>query len=105
MKAAFNDAEAAQQRNVAGEIMGSKLAIDHCMANGIRSVEIFHDYEGIGAWADRKWKANNTLTQGYRNFVEEARKSIDIRFVKVKAHAGNKYNELADRLAKKALAE
>ena len=105
MNAAFDDAEAAQQRNVAGEIMGSKLAIDHCMANGISSVEIYHDYEGIGAWADRRWKANNPLTQGYRDYVAEARKTIDITFVKVKAHAGNKYNELADKLAKKALSE
>lgn len=105
INAAFDDAEAAQQRNIAGEIMGSKLAIDHCMANEIKSVEIYHDYEGIGAWADRKWKANNPLTQGYRDYVEEARKSIDIRFVKVKAHAGNKYNELADKLAKKALSD
>ena len=105
LNAAFDDAEAAQQRNVAGEIMGSKLAIDHCMANGIRSVEIYHDYEGIGAWADRRWKANNPLTQGYRDYVAEARKNMDIRFVKVKAHAGNKYNELADKLAKKALSE
>lgn len=105
LNAAFDDADAAQQRNVAGEIMGSKLAIDHCIANGIRSVEIYHDYEGIGAWADRRWKANNPLTQGYRDFVAEARKTIDITFVKVKAHAGNKYNELADKLAKKALSE
>jgi ribonuclease HI len=105
LNAAFDDKEAAQQRNVAGEIMGSKLAIDHCMANGIKSVEIYHDYEGIGAWADRRWKANNPLTQGYRDYVAEARKSIDIKFVKVKAHAGNKYNELADKLAKKALSE
>ena len=103
LNAAFDDEEAARQRNVAGEIMGSKLAIDHCMANGVKAVEIYHDYEGIGAWADRKWKANNPLTQGYRDYVAEARKTIDIRFVKVKAHAGNKYNELADRLAKKAL--
>jgi len=105
LNAAFDDAEAAQQRNVAGEIMGSKLAIDHCMANGIKTVEIYHDYEGIGAWADRRWKANNPLTQGYRDFVAEARKSMDITFVKVKAHAGNKYNELADKLAKKALSD
>lgn len=105
LNAVFDDAEAAQQRNVAGEIMGSKLAIDHCMANGIKSVEIYHDYEGIGAWADRRWKANNPLTQGYRDYVAEARKSIDIKFVKVKAHAGNRYNELADKLAKKALSE
>ncbi len=105
LNAAFDDEEAAQQRNVAGEIMGSKLAIDHCIANGVKAVEIYHDYEGIGAWADRRWKANNPLTQGYRDYVSEARKTIDIRFVKVKAHAGNKYNELADRLAKKALSE
>ncbi len=105
LNAAFDDEEAAQQRNVAGEIMGSKLAIDHCIANGVKAVEIYHDYEGIGAWADRRWKANNPLTQGYRDYVAEARKTIDIRFVKVKAHAGNKYNELADRLAKKALSE
>ena len=105
LNSAFDDEEAAQQRNVAGEIMGSKIAIDWCRANGIKAVEIYHDYEGIGAWADRRWKANNPLTQGYRDFVEEARKSIDITFVKVKAHTGNKYNELADKLAKKALEE
>ena len=102
---AFDDPEAAKQRNVAGEIMGSKAAIEWCRASGIKKVGIYHDYEGIGAWADRKWKANNPLTQGYRDFVEEARKSMDITFVKVKAHAGNKYNELADKLAKKALEE
>ena len=105
LNAAFDDPEAAKQRNVAGEVMGSKLAIDWCMANNVKDIEIYHDYEGIGAWADRKWKANNPLTQGYRDFVEEARKSMDIRFVKVKAHAGNKYNEIADKLAKKALSE
>lgn len=105
LNSAFDDEEAAQQRNVAGEIMGSKIAIDWCRANGVKAVEIYHDYEGIGAWADRKWKANNPLTQGYREFVEEARKSMEITFVKVKAHAGNKYNELADKLAKKALEE
>ena len=105
LNSAFDDEEAAQQRNVAGEIMGSRIAIDWCRVNGVKAVEIYHDYEGIGAWADRKWKANNPLTQGYRDFVEEARKSIDITFVKVKAHTGNKYNELADKLAKKALEE
>ena len=105
LNAAFDDAEAAKQRNVAGEVMGSKIAIDHCMANGIQAVEIYHDYEGIGAWADKRWKANNPLTQAYRDYVAEARKTMDIKFVKVKAHAGNKYNEIADSLAKKALSE
>jgi ribonuclease HI len=103
LNAAFDDEEAAQQRNIAGEIMGAKLAIDHCMAGGIKAIEIYHDYEGIGAWADGKWKANNELTRGYSDYVAEARKEIEISFIKVRGHAGNKYNELADKLAKKAL--
>ena len=103
LKSAFDDAEAAAQRNVAGEIMGSKLAIDWCLANGIKSVEIYHDYEGIGAWADKRWKANNTLTQGYRDYVEKARRALEIKFVKVKGHSGNKYNDMADKLAREAL--
>ena len=105
LNAAFDDEEAAQQRNIAGEIMGSELAIDYCLKNGIKAVEIYHDYQGIGSWADGRWKANNALTKGYRDYVSEARKSMDIKFVKVKAHAGNKYNEMADKLAKKALEE
>ena len=83
--------------------MGSKTAIDFCLTHGIDAVTIYHDYEGIGKWADGLWKANNPLTQKYSQYVAKARKRMDISFVKVKAHAGNKYNEIADRLAKDAL--
>lgn len=103
LKAVFEDDVAALQRNVAGEIMGAKTAIDYCLQNDIRRIEIYHDYEGVGKWADGKWKANNPLTQAYKQFVAEARQKMSITFVKVKAHAGNKYNELADKLAKRAL--
>ena len=100
---AFDDAEAAKQRNVAGEIMGAKTAIDFCLRQGIPEVEIYHDYEGVGKWADGLWKANNPLTQGYRGYVAKARERMKITFIKVAAHTGNKYNELADSLAKQAL--
>lgn len=103
MNACYDDAEAAEQRNVAGEIMGARLAIDYCKVNGIDTVEIYHDYEGVGKWADDLWKANNPLTRGYKAYVAEARETMAITFVKVKAHAGNKYNEIADKLAKAAL--
>ncbi|MBQ0018585.1 MAG: ribonuclease HII [Clostridiales bacterium] len=103
MNACYDDREAAEQRNVAGEIMGAKLAIDYCKVNGIDTIEIYHDYEGVGKWADDLWKANNPLTKGYKAYVAEARETMAISFVKVKAHAGNKYNELADGLAKEAL--
>ncbi|MBE6041824.1 MAG: ribonuclease HII, partial [Clostridiales bacterium] len=100
---AFDEPELAKQRNVAGEIMGAKMAIDFCLERGIPEVSIYHDYEGVGKWADGKWKANNPLTQGYRDYVAKARTRMKIEFCKVKAHAGNKYNEMADKLAKEAL--
>ena len=103
MSQAFDDEEAAKQRNVAGEIMGAKTAIDFCLRQGIPEVEIYHDYEGVGKWADGLWKANNPLTQGYRGYVAKARERMKITFIKVAAHTGNKYNELADKLAKEAL--
>lgn len=103
LKAVFEDDVAALQRNVAGEVMGAKTAIDYCLENGIDDIEIYHDYEGVGKWADGLWKANNPLTQGYKQFIADARRIMSIRFVKVKAHAGNKYNEMADKLAKQAL--
>ncbi len=100
---AFNDPEAAKQRNIAGEIMGAKLAVDFCLKQGIDAVGIYHDYEGIGKWADGVWKAKNPLTQAYSRYIGMARERMDITFVKVDAHTGNKYNEIADRLAKEAL--
>lgn len=100
---AFDDAEMAKQRNIAGEIMGAKMAVDFCMRQGIPEVEIYHDYEGVGRWADGLWKANNPMTQAYVRFIEKARTVMKITFVKVTAHAGNKYNEKADKLAKEAL--
>lgn len=92
-----------QLRNVAGEIMGARLAIDFCIESGFDSVSIYHDYEGVGKWGDDLWKANLDMTKAYKAYIAEARKKIDISFVKVKAHAGNRYNEMADGLAKKAL--
>ncbi|WP_314795053.1 RNase H family protein [Eggerthia catenaformis] len=35
--------------------------------------------------------------------MQEAQKKIRIEFVKVLAHSGDTYNELADQLAKKAV--
>jgi peptide deformylase len=98
-----DDAEMAKQRNIAGEIMGAKMAVDFCMRQGIPEVEIYHDYEGVGKWADGLWKANNPMTQAYVRFIEKARTVMKITFVKVTAHSGNKYNEKADKLAKEAL--
>ena len=64
---------------------------------------IYYDYEGIEKWCSGEWKANKEGTIYYRQFCIEAMKKINISFKKVKAHSGNKYNDMADKLAKQAV--
>ena len=90
-------------RNVAGEILGSVNAIEWAIQRGYKKVIIYYDYEGIEKWANHIWKANKPGTIRYQQYIEEKRKEIEISFCKVTAHTGDTYNEMADKLAKKAL--
>lgn len=101
-----NDPELVKMRNVSGEIMGSMMAMQYAIENKTDKIDrliIHHDYEGIAKWCTGEWKANKKGTKDYKKFYMNAAKQIKIDFVKVKAHSGNKYNEEADQLAKKAL--
>ena len=99
----FTDKELSEMRNVAGEIMGSELVIKFCIEYGIKKLVIYHDYQGISCWATGEWKANKQGTKDYADFCKNARKHLDFSFRKVKGHSGDKYNDLADKLAKQAL--
>ena len=103
LKHGYDDPASAELRNVAGEVMGAVTAIRYCQEHDIREVYIYHDYNGIGKWGDDEWKANLPLTRKYKQFVADARKNMKIVFIKVEAHTGVKYNEMADRLAKDAI--
>lgn len=99
----FTDPELAAMHNVAGEIMGALTVIRYCREKGVPALEIHHDYEGVGCWADGSWRANKPGTQRYAAECQEAAKSMKLQFVKVKGHSGDTYNDMADALAKKAL--
>ncbi len=99
----FDDNNLAEMNNVAGEIKGSEIAIKYCLNNKIQSITIYHDYEGISKWCTGEWQAKKDGTKAYKEFFDEASRSINIHFVKVKGHSGDKYNEMADQLAKNAL--
>lgn len=91
-------------RNVTGELRAVMKAITFCEENGIREIDLYHDYIGVRAWVNKvsgkyEWKANNELTVGYRAFIETS--SVKINFYKVKAHSKDKWNDYVDKLAKK----
>lgn len=92
-----------KQRNVAGEIYASMYAIDKAISLNKKKIYIYHDYNGIRAWANGEWKTNIELTKKYKEFVKEKEKIIEIIFIKVKSHSNNKYNDIADELAKKMI--
>ena len=99
----FSDRELAAMRNVAGEIKGAESAMRYAKEHGVKNLVIYHDYEGIAKWCNGAWKTNKEGTKAYKAFYEEMAKEMDIRFEKVKGHSGDKYNDMADHLAKKAL--
>lgn len=94
---------AVSSRNVAGELLGTMTAMKKTAEKGYRKMIIYHDYEGISAWFQKRWKANSWVALEYLRFSELYRSSMDIKFVKVEAHTGNTLNERADVLAKEAL--
>lgn len=99
----MTDKELAQMHNVAGEIKGSEAAMQYALDHALPEITIYHDYEGIAKWCTGAWKANKAGTQAYQAFYQEAAHKVKIHFVKVKGHSNDKYNDIADQLAKSAL--
>ena len=84
-------------------IIGIGFIILYCLNRGIKKLTIYHDYEGISKWPLKQWAANKEGTKAYQEFYNNIKEYVDIKFVKVKGHSGDKYNDLADKLAKEAL--
>lgn len=100
----FRSMEMNESKNVFGEIRGALKAVELALANDFKEITIVYDYMGIECWAKNEWKANKVLTQDYRDFMQKYMNLINIKFKKVKAHSGeDKYNDMADMLAKKAV--
>ena len=83
--------------------MGAAQAMKTALEKGCEKITIYHDYEGIAKWCTGQWKTKKTWTKKYKAFYDDISKKIEIDFVKVKAHANDTYNEIADKLAKSAL--
>lgn len=90
-------------RNVAGEMLGAMYAVKWAMINGYSEIELRYDYEGIEKWVPGMWKAKNELARKYAAAMNDWKRFIHISFLKIAAHSNNRYNDMADELAKSAL--
>lgn len=92
----------AESRNIDGEVMASYQAMRWLDAHDMNGV-ICHDYEGIARWAKGEWAAKSNIAKRY---VAAAQPYLHrVKFEKVAAHTGVKWNELVDQLAKDAIAK
>lgn len=98
-----NNQKLASMHNVAGEIEGAKAAMQYAIKEGLEEIIIYHDYEGIAKWCLGEWKTNKEGTKAYKEYYDSIKDQVNIKFIKVKGHSGDKYNDMADRLAKSAL--
>lgn len=103
MSEAFSEPENASMRNVAGEIRGAEKVMRYCIEHNIEKLDLYYDYEGIAKWCTGEWKANKPGTILYKQNYDLMKDRLDVKFIKVKGHSGNKYNDMVDRLAKDAL--
>lgn len=99
-----NNPESAALRNVTGEMLGAMYAVRWGIKNGFSKIEIRFDYEGIEKWVTGAWRSKTDLTQKYAASMRKWQSQIVQEFTKVPAHSNVFFNELADELAKDAVA-
>lgn len=88
-------------RNVAGEIFASMYAMEWALKHGVSEIIIGYDYTGLEAWITGAWKANSDIAKHYLDFyLKNINGKLEVRFLKIAAHSGHRYNEMADKLAK-----
>jgi ribonuclease H-related protein len=86
-------------RNVTGEIYAAIEAISIALDMGLKEIEIAYDYTGIQKWFDKEWEAKSGIAKHYRCFIDKRCKDIKVTFTKIKAHSGNMFNDMADKIA------
>jgi len=89
-----------QFRQFGGELKSVIEAVKWCTNNNVKKARINYDYQGIEKFVSGEWKAHNSLSKEYSNFIRKAKIKIEWRHIK--SHTGNLRNDKADSLAQKA---
>lgn len=100
-----NNAEAIKMQQIGGELLGAINTLLYAKKNGHQHVVILHDYLGVANHATGTWKRSEDFSKTYYNWMQNFFKSnpvMKVNFLKVDAHTGNDFNEIADGLAKLA---
>lgn len=96
-----NDAQYLESYQIAGEVLAAVGAMQWAADHDIAEIGIYYDYQGIASWALGEWRTNKAVSQNYVKAYNDLKDKVKVHFIKVKGHSGDKYNDVADSLAKK----
>lgn len=100
------DREFLKTANVAGEVFGVIEALKWAKENGFKKIKIYHDYLGLACWITSEWSACSKISLMYVEFWASVKPEFsEIKFQKVPSHSNISFNDVADKLAKEALAK
>lgn len=108
------DSRNVESRQIGGECEAVIKSLEYCLEHSITDIEIYHDYIGVGKWAEFEFRANKPVSQYYVQryllikakllaLSKELNQPFEIKFIKVKGHSNVEGNELADKLACNAI--
>ena len=86
------------------ELKAAKTAVKIARSQGMKQVNIHHDWNGVEHFSHTdnikcRHKVCSVYSK-YAEYIEKARETVDIRFIKVKAHSSNMKNNLVDKMAR-----
>lgn len=99
----FKDTILDSFQNTAGEMMGAIAAMNWCADQGYGSMTLYYDYEGVAAWCTGAWRPKVPASIAYTKRYFDVKDRIKVNFVHVRGHSGDKFNNMADALAREAL--
>ena len=85
------------------ELLAAAKAIKMAKERHIKNLIIKHDNSSIGELAKSQSVSKTSMEEWYKQLVMKHREKMSITFKKVKGHSKEYFNELADRLAYKAM--
>lgn len=96
-----NNPKYLSQQQIGGEVVAVLQGLNRAVYKEYRHAEIVYDFAGIKEWPTGEWATKSEIANAYVYHLKNYNQEIDISFKKVKSHSGNKFNDEADRLAKK----
>jgi ribonuclease HI len=89
-------------KNIYGELRATIVGLEEAVKRKYIGVNLHYDYAGIESYARFEWAANSQFISLYVAKMREFRQHLEINFIKVKSHSGDRLNDIVDGMAKLA---